>query len=41
MKAHVATAPDRSHERLTLDTLDDYVRIWDVMCEQQMEGGAA
>jgi spore coat polysaccharide biosynthesis protein SpsF (cytidylyltransferase family) len=33
------TEPDRSHERLTLDTLDDYVHIWDVLREQ-MEGGA-
>lgn len=34
-----SSTEDRSHVRLTLDTLEDYVRIWHV-CEKQMEEAA-
>ena len=34
---HLFGEPDRSHLRWTLDTLEDYVRIWSVFQEQMRE----
>ena len=34
---NVSTSPDRSHERYTLDTVADYVKIWNAMQEQMRE----
>jgi spore coat polysaccharide biosynthesis protein SpsF len=36
-KAHLKAMEDRSHLRWTLDTLSDYVRIWNVMQQQMRE----
>lgn len=36
-KACLSTEEDRSHLRWTLDTLEDYVRIWNVFQEQMRE----
>lgn len=34
---NIASPVDRSQERLTLDTLDDYTHIWNIMREQMRE----